>query len=1164
MRYQVLGPVEVLDADGGPIQLGGQKQRALLGLLLAAGGRVVSIARLVDELWGDDPPPKVLASVQSYVANLRRVLEPDRPARAPARILITRPPGYALATGSIGSVDSAEFERLASAAHEALATDPAHARDLLRTAAGLWRGEPYADLAAAAPGLAAEAARLGELGLLATEDRFRAELALGVHARLVGEIEQLVAAHPLREAAWGLLAVALYRSQRQGEALDALRRARRVLADELGVDPGPELRRLETAVLNHEASLNLRPPPGRASAPGAAAVPVPSTGAGLVGRDEWLTRLTGHLVDASAGRGTAVLVTGEPGIGKTGLARALSATAGAMGIRTGWGRCEEAAGAPALWPWSQALGSLVSAAGTATRLPALAALLPAPDGTAAAATVDIDTAAFRLAEATAVLLRDAGPLLLVLDDLHWADGDTLHLVRRLGAMLAGLPVVLLLTSRDAEADRTPELAETLADLARAGLVRVGLRGLDRAGVRAYVRLRHGVEIPDEVAAALRERTNGNPFFVGELVQLLADERRLTEPGAAASPLVPGEVPDGVRDVVRRRISQLPGDVEPLLSMAAACGPTFDLDLVEAASGLSADSAMTAAEAALLAGLIVEEGPGYRFTHALVREALYVRLPPGRRRRLHAALAGVIEERPGGVHGARFAELAHHHGRAGADHARAAWTYGVRASELAARQPAPAEAARLREVALADLSRDRTATAADRYEVLVGLALARKRAGYERQAWEATREAAEVALAGGDVLAAARAAVTTTADAIWSWREYQVVDFAGVALFERLLRDLPPGHEAMRARLLAALAAELYYGAGTVDRTVALSTEAEALARTHGSRADLARVLELRHVAYERPQLLAERLSVARELVDLAESADDPATVARALVFRGRDRIERGRVAAGLRDYRHARELAETHALAPALVALIWADAVVAVARGRFAEAEQAIARAHAFHSGTTVAGAAEVPVALAATLNTVRGTLPEIEPLLAEAAAATGLALLREWHALALLRSGRAEQARAALGPWRQQPEVPMDYMWLTHLAVRAELWSELASPDAAGELFTHLEPYADRIVIGGTGITFAGFAGHHVGLLARARGDLDGAADHLEAALRRNEEAGLRPFAAASARELAATLRRRDRPGDRERAAALTVRATVPAGPGPAPDPLRPQDIRG
>ncbi|WP_066370699.1 AfsR/SARP family transcriptional regulator [Herbidospora mongoliensis] len=1108
MRFQVLGQVEVLDVEigSGPAQLGGQKQRALLALLLAAGGRIVSVSRLVDELWGEEPPPKVLSSVQAYISNLRRALEPDRPARAPARILLTRPPGYALTAENL---DAAAFERLVGEAQKILTTDPAHALDLLRSAGELWRGEPYEDVAAMAPGLAAEAARLTEVWLLATEDRFRAELALGVHNRLVGEIERMVTAHPLREAGWGLLAVALYRSQRQGEALDALRRARQVLADELGVDPGPELRRLEAAVLNHEPSLDAMPAPAKA-----VLVPVPPVAAtGLVGRDDWLARLTGHLVDTSAGRGTLVLVTGEPGVGKTGLARALTATAAAMGLRTGWGRCEETAGAPALWPWSQALAPLAEASATGQWLPGW-------DGTAA----DLDTVAFRLAEATAALLRETGPALLVLDDLHWADGDTLHLVRRLGAMLATLPVVLLLTSRDAEADLSPELAEALADLARADLVRVGLRGLDQAGVRDYVALRHGVEIPDEVAAALRERTNGNPFFIGELVQLLAEERRLTDPEA------PGalRVPDGVRDVVRRRIDQLPDDVEPLLSTAAVYGRTFDADLVEAASGLTGEAALTATEAALLAGLIEEEGDGHRFTHALVREAIYARLSPGRRRLLHAALAGEIEARSGRVRETRLTELAHHYGRAAAEHARAAWTYATRASAVAALQPAPAEAARLQEAALSALSRDRTATDADRYEVLLGLALARKRAGYERQAWESAREAAEVALAGGDVVAAARAAVTTTTDAIWSWREYQVVDVAATALFERLARELPAGHEALRARLLAALAGEIYYGADTADRSVALSTEAEALARAHGTRDDLARVLELRHVAYERPQLLDERLAASRELVEMAESADDPAAQARALVFRGRDQIEHGDVGAGLRHYRDARELAERHALAPALVVLTWADAIVAVARGRFEEAEQAIADAREFHSGTTVPGAAEIPIALTATLNLARGTLPAIEPLLAEAAAATGLSLLRDWHALALVRSNRTEQARTALGPWRQQPEVPRNYMWLTHMAIRAELWSALASPDAAHDLYADLAPYAGRIVIGGTGITFAGFAAHHVGLLARARGDLDTALDHLRAALRDNEESGFRPFAAATARELAATLQSR------------------------------------
>ena len=732
MRFRVLGPVEVLDADGGLVQLGGQKQRALLGLLLASGGRVVSVSRIIDELWDEDPPAKALVSVQSYVANLRRVLEPDRAARSAAKLLVTRPPGYSLAAAS---VDAVEFEQLVTAAHDVLPTDPGRARELFGTAAELWRGEPYADLSAAVPGLAAEAVRLGELWLLATENRLRADFALGGHERLIGEIERLVELHPLRETAWGLLALAFYRSQRQGEALDALRRARRVLAEELGADPGPELRRLEQAILDHEPSLEAAPLVPAGSIGGSVDGLRAPAAAGLVGRDSHLNGLTEHLVNASAGRGVAILVTGEPGIGKTALARALTATAAAMGLKTGWGRCDGAEGAPALWPFSQALAELLDhdSAGAA----ALAALTP---GNGGSGPTDADTAAFHLAEGVVALLRSAGPILLVLDDLHRADGDTLRLVQRLGATLSGLPVVLLLTSRDADADLTPELGSVLADLARAGLVRIGLHGLDEAEVRAFAKLHHDADIPVEVAGALMERTNGNPFFVGELIRLLAEQRRLADPAAAGTL----EVPDGVRDVVRQRISQLPAEVEPLLSAAAVSGVTFDGDLAEAVSGLPADDAVTATEAALLAGLIVADGNEYRFTHALVREAVYARVPLGRRRQLHGALAVLLEQRFGG---ARLAEIAHHHAQAGPDHARAAWTSAVRAAAVAARQPAPAEAARLQALAHASVLRDSTATATDRYDVLVGLARAQKRAGQERQAGEAARAAAEIALDG---------------------------------------------------------------------------------------------------------------------------------------------------------------------------------------------------------------------------------------------------------------------------------------------------------------------------------------------------------------------------------------------------------------------------------
>ncbi|MFD3537618.1 BTAD domain-containing putative transcriptional regulator [Streptomyces sp. NPDC058664] len=1136
MRYQVLGPVEVLDADGGLIQIGGPKQRALLGLLIAAGGRPVPVTHLIDELWGDSPPPKVLTSLQTYVANLRKVLEPDRPARAPARVLTTRPSGYAL---SALAVDCTEFEKLTATAQEALLTDPSRARELLRAAASLWRGEPYADVVAVAPGLAAEAARLNEVRMLATEDRLRAELALGFHAQIVGETEQLVAVHPLRETCWGLLVLALYRSQRQAEALEALRRARRILADELGVEPGPELRQLEKAVLNHEPSLEashaLNTVPVSAVSSGSPTMARTS----LVGRDDWLAQLTSLLIDAAAGHGTAVLVTGEPGIGKTRLARTLTATAEAMGIRTGWGRCEESSGAPALWSWTQALGSLPHLSDAAARLPSLKVLLAeSPNLSADTTGIDIDTATFRLAEAVGTLLRESGPHLLVLDDVHWADGDTLRLLGRLATMLHRLPAVVLLTCRDAEFDRTQPLDDALADLSRTDVFRIPLRGLNQQDVSAYARQLYGVEISDDMAGALWQRTSGNPFFLGELVRLVADQGHLSEPGIAAL-----RVPDGVRDVVRQRISRLPKDVATLLSTAAACGRMFERRLVEAASGLGAEAAAIATETALSAGLIVQEGAKHRFAHALVREAVYAQLLPQRLNHLHASIAREIETLHAATLEARTAELAYHYGKAGTAHAREGWTYAAQASVLAARRSAPAEALRLQESALSALAFDKSATPSDRYSLLVGLALARKRAGLEQEAWQAALEAADVALTTDDMVAAAEAAITTTAGALWSWREYQVVDHAGVALFERLLQELPTNQQATRAHLMAALAAEIYYAPDSTERAVTLSTEAIRLARSHGSRADLARVLELRHVAYERPPLLSERLATSRELVDIASHTDD-ISLAHALVFRGRDLIEQGNLSAGLRDYQKARDLAEAHAIIPVSVALRWADAAVAAARGEFARAEQLISDAREFHRNTTVPGFAEVPLMLEATLQLTQKTLPRIEPVLAHAASSTGLVQLHEWRALALLQAGHTSQARAVLGPWQEQPDLPEDFMWLAHMAIRAELWSALAPANLARDLSQLLAPYADRIAIGGTGVTLAGFTGHYIGILARAYGDLGTAVSQLGDAMQRNEEAGLWPFAAASARELAVSLRQRAKPGDETRAMTLITHA--------------------
>ncbi|MDA2812204.1 BTAD domain-containing putative transcriptional regulator [Nocardiopsis sp. RSe5-2] len=256
--FGVLGPVAA-ERDGAAVPLKGPRHRAVLALLLIARRRVVPVDRLVDALW-EDPPDGAVGAVRTFVAALRRALEPDRPPRTPPRLLVTEGPGYALRAAP-GTVDAWRFE---DALHEAADRPPKRALELLDGALWLWRGPAYADFADE-HWAQAERARLNELRLQAVERRADSLLALGEAADAVPDLDAQAADHPWREERWRLLALALYRSGRQGDALAVLRRARSALADALGVDPGPRLRRLEADVLAQDPALD-RPEAARSAA----------------------------------------------------------------------------------------------------------------------------------------------------------------------------------------------------------------------------------------------------------------------------------------------------------------------------------------------------------------------------------------------------------------------------------------------------------------------------------------------------------------------------------------------------------------------------------------------------------------------------------------------------------------------------------------------------------------------------------------------------------------------------------------------------------------------------------------------------------------------------------------------------------------------------------
>jgi DNA-binding SARP family transcriptional activator len=713
LEFGILGPLLVTD-DARVVDLGGHKQRAVLASLLVNANRVVSLDGLVDQLWGEKPPRRAVGSLQAYISNLRRALEPTRRPGTPPTVLVTQPPGYLLRVEP-EAVDAARFEASAAAGHQLLAGQRPHAaRRSLVEALAVWRGPALADFAFDAFAQA-ERHRLEELRLAATEDRLAAGLDLGCHAATVAELEALVGQHPLRERLWALRMLGLYRCGRQAEALAAFQQARRVLVDEIGIEPAPALIRLERDILHQAPSLDWTPirdpeesavilaAPTTASPPTGALISAPI----LVGREAELTRLEAALGRAISGQGQAVLIVGEPGIGKTRLVEELAVLAGVRDAEVVWGACYEGGEAPAFWPWVEILRGLVitadrdaivralgpGAAEAAQISPELEELL----GTARSTpSVDPAAARFRLYQAVSALLVDQAerkPLVVVLDDLHWADTPSLQLAAFLAGRLRSAPILLVGTYRDPEVGPEHPLTDMLAALARhQASERLHLTGLGPAEITRFIAAGTGTAPSPELACWVHARTEGNPFFVAELVRLLQSEQVLA--GTEVPPSVAAVVPSGARDIIRWRLSRLHERTHALLTVAAVVGREFDLAVVAVAAVIDVHRALELVEAALRSGVVEEhlQTVGrYRFSHELVRETIIGELTAMRRARLHASVAEALE----GLHGdsdAHVAALAHHFFQAvPAGYADEASLCAVRAAEVASARLAYEEA-----------------------------------------------------------------------------------------------------------------------------------------------------------------------------------------------------------------------------------------------------------------------------------------------------------------------------------------------------------------------------------------------------------------------------------------------------------------------------------------
>jgi DNA-binding SARP family transcriptional activator len=863
MDFRILGPLEV-ENGGRTLDLGGARQRALLAILLLHRGKLVSASRLIDDLYGAQPPATAAKSLQAHMSRLRKALG------TPTRIE-SRAGGYTLRLEP-DELDADRFEARHEAGRAALSAGRAEeAAGELDEALSLWRGPPLADLEDE-DFLQGELARLAELQLSCLEDRIEAELALGRPTKAIADLEPLLSRHPLRERLHGQLMVALYRSGRQAEALAAYQSARTALVEELGIEPGQALRQLHQAILRQDAGLNLAEPTSE------------RTTSVFVGRAAELRELRAGLDDAFAGQGRLYLIAGEPGIGKSRLTDELIGHARARGALALVGRCWEAGGAPAYWPWVQALRTYVretdpnalraqlgaGAAELAQILPELHELLP---GLPEHGTLESESARFRLFDATAELLRNASksrPIVFVLDDLHAADAPSLLLLQFLARGLASTRLLFLGAYRDVDPVPGDLLTDLLGEVVREPVTRrLSLDGLSEHETAQYIELTAEGIFSPELVTALHDETEGNPLFVGETVRLLALEP--LKPSSSGFELA---IPQSIRDVIARRLSHLSEACNKVLVLASVLGREFDLAAIARLSNLTEDELLETLDEAMVAR-VVSDAPGapgrLRFAHVLMRDTLYEGLTTARRVRLHRQAVAALEARYGDEPGSHLAELAHH-SIAGNDF-DAAVRYAQRAGDHALTLLAYEEAARLYETALEALDRADPSDERRRCELLLLLGAAEARAGESLAADKALLEAADIARRNRLPREVARAAADYGGRMVWTRGSHVPLL---VPLLEEGLAGLDDEDVELRARLLARLAGALRDDVSR-DRRDRLSREAVELARRTGQ-------CRCTGVRARRPRLRHSRSGHARRM---------PRHRKRASRARRADRLPRG-------------------------------------------------------------------------------------------------------------------------------------------------------------------------------------------------------------------------------------------------------------------------------
>jgi tetratricopeptide (TPR) repeat protein len=868
--------------------------------------------------------------------------------------------------------------------------------------------------------------------------------------------------------------------------------------------------------------------------------PQPETSSGpdlFVGRAAELEALTAACGDARVGRGRLFLVCGEPGIGKTALADEAGRRAEAAGFLTLWGRCWKGGGAPAFWPWVQliracmrspAAAALDDLAGVTGDLARVVPELAGRDtGQPQGRSVTPEQERFRLFGSTASLLRAVAasrPLALLLDDLQWADEASLLLLDFIARELRGAPVLIVGTYREGEAGLNERVAPLLEQISREGQTLL-LRGFG-ADETADLVVRRSSHAPSELMLAEIWRiTEGNPLFIEEVLQLLWSERRRDAGDGRI------KVPDGVRDVLRRRLDCLTDETRSVLSAAAVIGREFDLDVAARTAGEDGGRAEAAIAEAMTAGVLLAAGGRYRFSHALIGETLYEDLPSPQRVRLHRQAAAALLAHVGADVEAHLDELAHHFlGAAPGGDAAAAVDWATRAGDHAVSQLAFESGARAFSRAL-DVMRAFTpppdgapAWEQRRIELLLRLGGARLHFNDLGGSDAAFREAIGAARELGDGGLFARAALGLGAARF----ERGGSDGDLVAVLREALDRVGDTMPAQRSRLLSRLAASSYLR-GADRRQLDLTQEAIELARQCGDRGALASALTARHSLCWQRDDVAERLQLAKEIVRLAEAAGEEEAALDGLGWKIFDLLEIGESAAAEAAIAAYERRAEQTRLARQRWYACVYRTMLAMLRGRYAEAEKMAERGLAIRQ----ADGAPPSQFYAAQLFTIRrdqGRLRELEP--AVQAVARQYEHMPTWQCVLALYHAAVGDETAARRVFerlsaRNHRDFPVDVTWLPSMSMLAEVCDFLDDARRAEGLYALMQPYAGRNVVVVGNVAVRGAVDFFLALLARAMRRWDAAAAHFAAACEAHERLGAPPLVALAKFEWARTLQR-------------------------------------